>query len=485
MTRWTFGRRDRWLPALAVPFAVILAAPMAAAQPRQDAGATANSPKNVIVMIADGMGYNHIDAASMYAFGKSRYQIEGSPGDVRRIPGPRNPNWVYERFPHQLAMSTHTAVGGYDSTAMWSDFDLRIGIEGDSTTVTGSAASGTALATGVKTIDPRVGLDVNGEPVKNLAERAKELGKATGVISNVAFNHATPAAFLAHNLDRNNRHAVAREMILDSGANVIMGAGHPYYNDDGQYGSPRYLWLPSDVWTAVQDGATPYTFVDERDDFVALAKGETPKHVLGIAKGFNATQFNRTPNPLDRSYRLGPPGLVDPNEKPFETPLNDNVPTLAEMTAAGLNVLSNASDEGFFVMIEGGALDWAGHWNLTGRNIEEMLFFNEAVKAAVDWIERESSWDETLLIVTGDHETGYLVGPKSGPDWKPLINNGPGEMPGHEWKHDYHTNSLVPLFAKGPAAERFRHAAQGRDAVWGPYVDNTDVANVVFDQWGR
>jgi alkaline phosphatase len=445
------------------------------------------TPKNVILFVVDGMGFNYIDAASMYAEGRSRYQIEGPPGNVRRVAQLPSPTWAYERFPHQFAMSTCTALGSYDPEAAWGDFRHVIGHEGEPATVTGSAAAATSLSSGVKAIDPAVGLDANGEPVQHLARRALELGKAAGVIANVPFNHATPAGFLAHNEDRTNYHEIAREMILQSGANVIMGTGHPHYDDDGRRReSPRFFWMPRDVWNAVEAGETPYTLVDERSAFLELATGPTPEYVLGIPRAFTALQFNRDPNPLARPFREGPPGRVPPDEAPFEVPLNEHLPSLAEMTAAGLNTLANASDQGFFVMIEGGAADWGGHWNLLGRAIEDMLFLNEAVDVAVEWVERESSWDETLIIVTSDHETGYLTGPGSDPDWTPLVNEGAGRLPGHQWNHVYHTNTLVPLFAKGPGAERFADYAKGNhDPVWGPYVDNTDVANLVFELWGR
>lgn len=439
-----------------------------------------NVPKNVIVMVADGMSFNTIDATSLYAFGKTRYQVEGPPGAVRRI-GNRSPNWIHETFPHQLAVSTYPAQhDGYDPVAAWSDFWWVM--RPPPFEATESAAAATSMSTGYKTIDPHIGLDEFGNPVEHLAERAKALGKATGVISDVTFNHATPAAFLAHNLSRNARHALAREMILESGANVIMGAGHPFYDDDARPRNPRYFWIDQPLWDQVQAGETDYTFIDDPDDFRALATTDSPPtHVLGIARAYQTLQMNRFPTPLNRSYE-DPNGLVDPFEEPFEQPFNSDVPTLAEMTLAGLNVLSNASDEGFFVMVEGGGGDWASHWNLLGRMIEETLFFHEAIEAVVDWIERESSWSETLLVVTADHDTGYLMGPDSGPSWTPLTGSA-GELPEFSWHHYYHTNQLVPFFAKGQGAQRFRQAVRGVDPIRGAYIDNTDVANVIFDLW--
>jgi alkaline phosphatase len=131
-------------------------------------------------------------------------------------------------------------------------------------------------------------------------------------------------------------------------------------------------------------------------------------------------------------------------------------------------------------MIEGGAVDWASHGNQSGRMIEEQIDFDNAVQAVVDWVEANSNWGETLLVVTGDHETGYLTGPGSDPIWTPLVNNGAGALPGMEWHSGNHTNSLIPLFAKGDAGREFRSGVIGYDPVHGRYIENTKLAKVLF-----
>jgi alkaline phosphatase len=112
--------------------------------------------------------------------------------------------------------------------------------------------------------------------------------------------------------------------------------------------------------------------------------------------------------------------------------------------------------------------------------IEESIDFERAVEAVVDWVQKNSNWGETLLIVTGDHETGYLWGPGSNPGWIPVVNNGAGNLPGMQWNSPNHTNSLMILSAKGDAARLFRPYADLYDPVRGAYIDNTDVAKVVF-----
>jgi alkaline phosphatase len=131
-------------------------------------------------------------------------------------------------------------------------------------------------------------------------------------------------------------------------------------------------------------------------------------------------------------------------------------------------------------MIEGGAVDWASHGNNSGRMIEEQIDFDNAVRAVIDWVQANSNWGDTLLVVTGDHETGYLTGPGSDPLWNPIINNGAGNLPGMEWHSGDHTNSLIPLFAKGDAARMFKSYADEFDPVRGRYLDNTELAKVLF-----
>jgi alkaline phosphatase len=155
------------------------------------------------------------------------------------------------------------------------------------------------------------------------------------------------------------------------------------------------------------------------------------------------------------------------------------------MTRGAINVLSR-NPNGFFLLVEGGAVDWANHANHMARMIEEQVDFTHAIEAVVQWVDAHSNWDETLLIVTADHETGDLWGPDSGPTsdmlhfpWDPIQNNGKGKMPGYRYHSTGHAGSLVPLFARGRGAELFARLVDGQDPMYGPYVDNTDVFKVM------
>ena len=150
------------------------------------------------------------------------------------------------------------------------------------------------------------------------------------------------------------------------------------------------------------------------------------------------------------------------------------------MSEGALNVLGQDED-GFHLMIEGGAIDWTGHANDISRNIEEQQDFNKAVDSVIAWVEQNSSWDETLLIVTADHETGYLSGQDELPNWKALTGEA-GQVPDHGWYSGNHTNQVVPVFFKGAGSEDIKASTVGTDPVRGGFIDNITIANLTFDK---
>jgi alkaline phosphatase len=416
-------------------------------------------PRNVILMISDGCGYNHVAAASLFEFGRTGAEI-------------------YESFPVRCGVSTYSLDGEpYEPARAWSSFEQVLSRPTD------SAAAITALGTGIKTHNGVLGLDGEGRPLLTFLQQAETTGRATGVVTSVEFCHATPAGLVVANPDRHDYRQIARAMILDSPLEVIMGAGHPLHDDDGQpVDRPRYRYVGGqDVWQAVQTGragadcdgdgvADPWTLVDTRDGFRSLVEGPVPRRVLGVAPVRETLQQARSG---DR--------LADP----FVVPLLASSPTLREMSLGALRVLAQDPD-GFVVMIEGGAVDWASHDSEAGRMIEEQIDFNEAVRGVVAWIEANSSWDETLLVVTADHECGYLLGPGSGdrrgepPSWQPLANRGRGHLPGLEWHSGGHSSSLVPMYAQGPGSENLQALAGRTDPRHGPFLDNCDIGRTLL-----
>jgi alkaline phosphatase len=130
---------------------------------------------------------------------------------------------------------------------------------------------------------------------------------------------------------------------------------------------------------------------------------------------------------------------------------------------------------------------------MSGRMLEEQIEMNHAVDAVIEWVEANSSWEETLVIVTADHETGYLCGPESGnitdedgkvtAVWNPITGNGVGEMPNMAWYSGGHTNQLVPFYAKGAGSELFEQYADEWDAKRGYFINNTEYAQLIKRLW--
>jgi alkaline phosphatase len=420
-------------------------------------------PLNIILMISDGCGYNCFDLASLYQHGRSGTQ-------------------VYDSFPVRLAVSTHSASGTpYDPQKAWASFDFVL------IDPTDSAAAATALATGLKTSDDVIGLSPEGKRLTSITEIAEELGKRTGIVTSVPFCHATPAAFLAHADSRYEYGDIARQIILDSPADVVMGCGHPYFDRSGRpVGTPNFHFVGGqETWEALVQGKAgadadgngrpdPWTLVQTAEAIQALTEGPTPNRVFCVAPVYRTLQQERE---------------GDVQADPFDFPLIQTVPTLDEMALAALNILDGDPD-GFFLLVEGGAVDWAAEDNQTGRLIEEQIFFNRTVEAVVSWVENNSRWGDTLIVVTSDHETGYITGPGSGKEWpnndfsktwKPLLNKGKGKVAGMEWHSDEHTNALVPLFAKGRGSERFVALAEETDPVHGFFLDNTEIGRLMIE----
>ncbi|MDC7218901.1 MAG: alkaline phosphatase [Spirochaetales bacterium] len=384
------------------------------------------SPDCIIIMISDGCGYETLKAADLFD-GKKQ---------------------VYEEWEHQWAVSTYPYGGSYSSDLAWTDSSYL------DSGYTDSAAAATALSTGSKTSLGTIGRDsLHQSDYTHLMEKAKAQGFATGVVTSVEWSHATPAGFTAHNNSRQNYREIARE-ILEGDTDVVMGCGHPEFNNEGKARSPlgllghyRYVGGKK-TWDRLNSAYDGYynnwSLIETLSDFNTLAEGSGPypEKVLAIPQVYETLQYRR------RGEASGG--------------LNQSVPSLATMARGALNVLSSR-DSRFVLMIEGGAVDWAAHDNKGDRLIEEERAFNDAVEEVVSWIEERSGWDNSLLIVTADHETGHVGG------------IGPEGEPGVIFNSKNHTNQLVPLFARGVGAEGFNDYVVGRDKVRGAYIDNTAV----------
>lgn len=236
--------------------------------------------------------------------------------------------------------------------------------------VTDSAAAATAIACGVKTYNSAIGVDADKKPVESCAEAAKRAGRKVGVITTTTITHATPAGFYAHRKNRSDTYGIAIDL-ADSGFEFFAGGGlavkdassnkHAQYAECGK--ARDYI------------RSKGYSIVDSEDRFLSLKPGDGK--VLAIFS--------------DSSLAYS----IDAEE---------SQPTLAQMVAKAVEMLDG--DDGFFMMIEGGCIDWAGHANDAATNLRDLLAMDDAVKVARKF--QDAHPDDTLIVVTGDHETGGM-----------------------------------------------------------------------------
>lgn len=445
--------------------------------------ATAGPVKNLIVMIADGAGFNTLEATRLY--------IQGlPPGDARAGVGPLvadGPGFTYtaqSTYPLDTRIAPIAGQAGLEQNPVTyyspaANYDYRSvegltssgyvrafeGYDWNRRTYPDSANTATAISSGEKTYNNALNVDGNGNPVFSTAELAKLLGKATGVVSTVQISDATPAAGGgAHNESRTNRTEVAAEMFRAGVLDVIAGTGNPDYDDNGQLrASPLYDWIGEDVWTALKDGSfrsddgATWRLLQDRAEIVAAGTGDpTAGRLALIAEAFTGSNF----------YRAGasPAGET---EIPFSVPRLESSPTLTELSRAALNRL-NTDEDGLYVSIEGGAVDRAMHANNFGRMIEEYVEFNDTVKFVVDWVnspESLATWEDTLLIVTADHDH-LLFGPDGATiPYQPVLPDQDGDgVPEYAWFSNNHSNQIVPLYAYGANSEDVRPLADDIDA---------------------
>lgn len=259
--------------------------------------------------------------------------------------------------------------------------------------VTDSAAAATALATGFKTNNGMVSLLPDGRRPVTILEAARDRQMATGLAVVCVPPHATPAAFASHAPDR-GMYAEIFEQMLKSKVDVILGNGS--------------------VGTTTQPSQE------------AVGGRKMGYHVVATRQELRSA----TQTPLL--------GLLAIQEPTAEAPQ----PMLAEMTAKAIELLGQDPD-GFFLMVEGSDIDWAGHSNDMAGSIRKTLLFDLAVKEAVEFARRDK---HTLVVVTADHETGGMAITGGGVDGKDVQTG---------WVGGGHTGIAVPIFAYGPGARRF------------------------------
>jgi alkaline phosphatase len=292
-----------------------------------------------------------------------------------------------------------------------------------------SAATATAMCSGVKTYNDSINVDVEGKQVITVAHEAQSRGLAVGVVTSVPISHATPACAYAHNVHRDDYQDLTRDLIgLPSiahpdkplaGVDVLIGGGFgdekTLATDKGQGKNfvPGNVWITAGDLQAI-DAVSGGNYVlaqrtagvngkQQLDEQAALA-ARLGKRLFGFY-GIGRTKGHLPYQTADGDYYPSPGQTLAP-EFYSRAERNEN-PTLADMTSAALTVLAT-NPKGFWLMVEAGDVDWANHDDNIDNSIGAVNSGDAAVKIITDWVERHSNWSESLVIVTADHGH-YLV----------------------------------------------------------------------------
>jgi alkaline phosphatase len=286
---------------------------------------------------------------------------------------------------------------------------------------TDSSCSASSMTAGMKSYNNSVNVDYAGHQYATIAHQAQDAGYAVGAVTSVPISHATPAATYAHNVHRDDFQDLTRDLLgLKSishpdqplpGMDVVIGGGFGEERTKDSGGGKNFV--PGNVYLTADD----LHAVDVRNGGKYVTAVRTPGVNGAQALRDAATQAAKGGHRLLGFYGLGEykghlpyrtadgdfqptVGRKDTAEKYTAADLEEN-PTLADMTAAALTVLS-ARDR-FWLMVEPGDVDWANHDNNLDNSIGAVLSGDAAVKVITDWVERHSNWNDAVLIVTADH----------------------------------------------------------------------------------
>ena len=326
---------------------------------------TAKAPKYVFLFIGDGMSYPQIQATADYlgALADDDYmQAEPSLDD--------NGGAVLDG-PVALNFMNFEAAGSavtYDSNSFAPD----------------SASTATSISTGHKTYSGSINVDETGTvEYETIAEQLKaQKGYEIGVLTSVNLNHATPAAFYAHQASRSSYYEIGLEMV-ESDFDYFAGGG--LLDPTGSEGDQ------TDLYQLAQEAG--YTVAKTHAEADAIGTN-TEKAII-----------------IDED-------LADSDAMAYELDRTDDMWSLADYVEKGIEVLDN--DTGFFMMCEGGKIDWACHANDAASSIHDTQALADAVQVAIDFAKEHA--DETLILVTGDHETGGLTIGFAGTDYDTYLD---------------------------------------------------------------
>ncbi|QZT36580.1 alkaline phosphatase [Halosquirtibacter xylanolyticus] len=279
--------------------------------------------------------------------------------------------------------------------------------------ITDSAASGTALATGRKTNYQTVAMDINGNNLTTVLEYHKQQGKSTGLVTTTFLTHATPASFASHQIKRNRYTQIAQDM-LSIKPNVLMGGSKYIKRTNAISAGYRVAYTIPEFKKPIQ--------IDQNPHYAVL--WPTNNHMP-----YEADYANRT--------------------YPYAH--------LSDMAIKAVEIL-NQDPDGFFLMVEGGKIDHAGHQNNIKRNVYETIEFSNTVAKILAWAKTE---EDVLILVTADHETGSLLVKK---------DNGKGKLPTVVWGTGGHSFLPVGVYGYGEQAKSIHNKV----------IDNIDICHLMI-----
>ncbi len=271
--------------------------------------------------------------------------------------------------------------------------------------VTDSASGATAFSAGLKTYNGAIGVDMDTLPHQTILEMAEERGYCTGMVATSTIVHATPASFIAHQPLRKMYEEIAADF-LKTEIDFFVGGGKKFFD------------------RREKDERNLYQELENKGYFVSDYFKKDFDKINPNPSGPNFAYFTSDVDPLPVSQ--GRDYLNDASKK----------------ACSFLSERAKNKEQGFFLMIEGSQIDWGGHANNSDYIISEMIDFDETIGSILDFAEADGN---TLVIVTADHETGgYAINPGSKMD--SLVTG---------FTTDYHTATLIPVFAYGPTAEDY------------------------------
>lgn len=301
------------------------------------------APKYIFMFIADGLSYSQLSVTSAY-LGAMQNKVESQ-------------DLTITKFPVSGAAAT------YDSTSYAPD----------------SASTATSYATGYKTLSGVINMDeTKTKSYETITEKLKkQLGYKIGIVSTVNINHATPAAYYGHQPTRSNYYELSTELIA---------------SDFDYFAGGKLL----DNRKTLADGE------DDREDVYDFLMGK------GYAVATTADQYRALTGNEKKVFIASDDKDFsdDTGAMHYEIDRPDTQPSLSDYVRTGINYLTKDNNKGFFMMVEGGKIDWACHANDAAAAINDVLAFDKAVQVAVDFYNKYPN--DTLIIVTGDHETGGL-----------------------------------------------------------------------------